>query len=62
MCLSRHNQDGLGIDADMVDGKHASEFATTAHTHTCAEVGAPCGSWSFSGGVLYITMPVAEEE
>lgn len=29
---------GGGIDADMLDGKHASEFASSSHTHTIANV------------------------
>lgn len=35
--LSDHtkaNHDSLGIDADTVDSSHASEFATSVHTHS----------------------------
>ena len=29
---------GGGIDADMLDGKHAAEFATAAHSHSIANI------------------------
>lgn len=29
---------GSGLDADLLDGKHASEFATTSHTHMIANI------------------------
>ena len=47
---------GGSIDADKLDGKHGSQYADSSHTHTCTEVGAPCGSWSFDGTTLWITI------
>ena len=29
---------GSGLDADKLDGKHASEFAANSHTHTSSDV------------------------
>jgi hypothetical protein len=40
---------GNGIDADTVDGSHASAFAATAHTHTSLAAGD--GSTALSAGV-----------
>lgn len=40
--VTGHNKsahDALGIDADTVDGQHASAFAPSSHTHTPSEVG-----------------------
>lgn len=33
-----------GGNADTVDGKHASDFATSSHTHTAADIGAAASS------------------
>jgi hypothetical protein len=55
------NVDGhnSGLDADMLDGYHADHFSSTSHTHTCNDVGAPCGSWDWDDATatLYITIP-----
>ena len=48
---------GSGLDADKVDGKHASSFASSSHTHSCSQVSdVPCGSWTFNGTTLSITI------
>ena len=60
--LSQGHQDGIGIDADMVDGLHAADFAGVIHSHTCTDVGAPCGSWAWDGATLRITIPTADSE
>ena len=38
-----------GGNADTVDGKHASDFATSGHTHTPASIGAAASSHTHSG-------------
>ena len=38
-----------GGNADTVDGKHASDFATSEHTHTPASIGAAAASHNHSG-------------
>lgn len=35
---------GSGLDADLLDGKHASEFAASNHTHTPSSIGAASAS------------------
>lgn len=35
---------GSGLDADLLDGKQASEFAASNHTHTPASIGAAAAS------------------
>lgn len=35
---------GSGLDADLLDGKHASEFAAANHTHTPSSIGAAAAS------------------
>ena len=35
---------GSGLDADLLDGKHASEFAAVNHTHTPSSIGAAAAS------------------
>lgn len=41
---------GSGLDADTVDGKHASEFSLTSHSHTASDVGAlPSSGGTVSG-------------
>ena len=35
---------GSGLDADLLDGKHASEFAAANHTHAPSSIGAAAAS------------------
>jgi len=42
--------DGSGLDADTVDGKHASDFASANHTHTFLDLTDTPSSYSGCGG------------
>ncbi len=41
---------GGGLDADTVDGAHASSFATSGHTHPALSQGAGIAAFSYNGG------------
>ncbi|WP_058359463.1 hypothetical protein [Xanthomonas translucens] len=55
----RDEGDGNGLDADKLDGKHASDFASAGHTHAVPDSGVTAGKYGGASTIPVVTVDKA---